>query len=158
LRVIHTQRRTAFVIYNTGTLNVLRIDKSDKKLVRLPTSALSEANHWERQLQAMICADPNPFCEEIGESLWFLGQEIRPSEVIADRIDMLAVDEGGSSVIIELKRGTNKLQLLQALSYAGMISRWSPEKSLKHWRSITSGASTKLGQKSKTILVPTYRL
>src|SRR5262249_42549115 len=28
------------------------------------------------------------------------------------------------SVIIELKRGSHKLQLLQAVSYAGMISRW----------------------------------
>jgi hypothetical protein len=107
---------------------MLRIDTKDKKLVRLTKSVLAEAEHWERQLQAMICAAPNSFCEEIGESLWVIGQEVRPSDAVPDRIDILAVDEVGNSVVIELKRGTHKLQLLQAVSYAGMVSRWPPER------------------------------
>ncbi len=73
----------------------------------------------------MILAAPDEFCEEIGESLWLIGQEVRPSEAVADRIDILAIDEDANSVVVELKRGTNKLQLLQAVSYAGMISHWS---------------------------------
>jgi hypothetical protein len=72
----------------------------------------------------MICASPGSFCEEIGEKLLVIGQEVRPSDFVSDRIDILALDEAGSAVVIELKRGTHKLQLLQALSYAGMISRW----------------------------------
>lgn len=107
---------------------MLRIDKDSKKLVRLIKSALADANHWERQLQSMICADPDSFCEEIGENLWVIGQEVRPSEAVPDRIDILAIDDDGSAVVIELKRGTHKLQLLQAISYAGMIARWSPER------------------------------
>lgn len=107
---------------------MLRIDRSGKKLVRLQKSALAEADHWERELQAMIIAAPDSFCEEIGESLWLIGQEVRPSEAVPDRIDILAVDEAANSVIIELKRGTHKLQLLQAVSYAGMVSRWSPDR------------------------------
>jgi hypothetical protein len=63
-----------------------------------------------------------------GESLWLIGQEVRPSEAMPDRIDILAVDEVGNSIIIELKRGTHKLQLLQAVSYAGMVSRWAPDR------------------------------
>jgi hypothetical protein len=106
---------------------MLRIDKNNKLLVRLPTSSLSEAEHWERDLQAMILKSPNAFCEEIGERLWIVGQEIQPSEAIPDRIDILAIDDAGSAVVIELKRGSRKLQLLQAISYAGMISRWVPE-------------------------------
>jgi len=107
---------------------MLRIDKNEKKLVRLTKSALAEADHWERQLQAMICAAPEPFCEEIGESLCIIGQEVRPSDAVLDRIDILAVDDDGSAVVIELKRGTHKLQLLQAVSYAGMVSRWQADR------------------------------
>jgi hypothetical protein len=107
---------------------MLRIDKNENKLVRLTESALAKADHWERQLQAMICAAPDAFCKEIGEPLSVIGQEVRPSDAVSDRIDILAVDEDGSAVVIELKRGSNKLQLLQAVSYAGMISRWTPDK------------------------------
>jgi len=107
---------------------MLRIDKDGKTLIPLKRSALAQADHWERDLQAMIIAAPDAFCEEIGESLWVIGQEVRPSEAVSDRIDILAVDEAGNSVIIELKRGTHKLQLLQAVSYAGMISRWSTDR------------------------------
>jgi hypothetical protein len=107
---------------------MLRIDKKSKTLVRLTKAALAQADHWERQLQAMICAAPEAFCEEIGEKLWIIGQEIHPSDSVPDRIDILAIDRLGTSVVIELKRGTHKLQLLQALSYAGMISRWGAER------------------------------
>jgi hypothetical protein len=104
---------------------MLRIDKKEKKLVRLTEIALADADHWERELQAMICAAPDAFCKEIGERLLVIGQEVRPSDAVLDRIDILAVDELGSAVVMELKRGTHKLHLLQAVSYAGMVSRWT---------------------------------
>jgi hypothetical protein len=106
----------------------LRIDRAENKLIRLAESPLATSAHWERDLQAMICADPDAFCAEIGESLWIIGQEVKASEAISDRIDILAVDEDGLGVIIELKRGSHKLQLLQAISYAGMMSRWGADR------------------------------
>ena len=36
-------------------------------------------------------------------------------------------DGESDGVAVELKRGSNKLQMLQAISYAGMVSRWSVE-------------------------------
>jgi RecB family endonuclease NucS len=92
---------------------VLRIDKSGKKLTLLSKSALADANHWERQLQSMICANPDAFCAELDERLRIVGQEIRPSESIADRIDILAIDDSGAAVVIELKRGTHMLDALE---------------------------------------------
>ncbi len=50
-----------------------------------------------------------------------------PSKDVQDRIDLLTIDREGKVVVIELKRGNNKLQMLQAISYAGMIAQWSPE-------------------------------
>lgn len=107
---------------------MLCIDRKEKKLVRLTKSALADADHWERHLQSMICANPDSFCEEIAERLLVVGQEVRPSDAVPDRIDIPAVDEDGSAVVIELKRGTHKLQLLQAVSYAGMVSRWPADR------------------------------
>ncbi|MCW1996410.1 hypothetical protein ABIE85_005130 [Bradyrhizobium diazoefficiens] len=107
---------------------MLRIDRTGKKLVRLTKSTFVDADHWERDLQAMICTDPDSFCEEMGENLWVIGQEVRPSDAVPDRIDILATDEDGTTVVIELKRGTHKLQLLQAISYAGMISKWPSDR------------------------------
>ena len=43
-------------------------------------------------------------------------------------VDLVAFDPDDSSVIIvELKRDKNKLQLLQALSYAAMAHQWGTE-------------------------------
>jgi hypothetical protein len=52
---------------------MLRIDKSENKLVRLTKIALAETGHCERRLQQMICSDPDTFCEEIGEKLFEAG-------------------------------------------------------------------------------------
>src|SRR5271165_1806535 len=70
---------------------------------------------------------PDPFFEEMGERLVLIGQEVLPSSYVGDRIDLLAIDEKGAAVIIELKRSEQKLQLLQSLSYAAMLSDWSAE-------------------------------
>lgn len=76
----------------------------------------------------MIRNSPVPFFEELGEQLLLIGEEIRPDEFVEDRIDLLAIDQQGSTVVIELKRGSHKLHLLQSLAYAAMISKWDQGK------------------------------
>lgn len=78
-------------------------------------------------LQALIVANPEAFFMELGEDLILIGDEIAPSDVIDRRIDLLALDRQGSVVVIELKRGSDRLQLLQAVSYAALISDWTPQ-------------------------------
>jgi hypothetical protein len=108
--------------------NMLKINRANTKLERMTRLTLVEAEILERQgLQKMIVANSDAFFEEINEKLLLIGQEIRPSEKVGDRIDLLALDESGNSVIIELKRSEDRLQLLQAISYAAMISDWKIE-------------------------------
>lgn len=53
-----------------------------------------------------------------------IGQEINPDPSTSDRLDILALDaEDNSLIVFELKREKNKLQLLQAISYAAMLSK-----------------------------------
>lgn len=79
-------------------------------------------------LQAMLVNSWPNFTAELGEELLLIGQEVAPSDSVADRIDLLALDDSGSLVVIELKRGTHRLQLLQAIAYAGMLMRWSMDR------------------------------
>jgi hypothetical protein len=108
---------------------MLRIDREKRTMLRLGPTKLATAGILERNdLQQMIRNAPTEFFAELGEQLLPIGEEIRPSEIVDDRIDLLAVDADGATVIIELKRGAHKLQLLQALSYAALISDWTSDR------------------------------
>ncbi len=121
---------------------MLRLDKDGKTLHRLKPKKLSDAGFLERHhVQQMIRNNADDFFAELGEKLLLLGEEVRPAEFVDDRIDLLALDPEGAAVIIELKRGTNKLQLLQALGYAGMIAKWSPEKFAEQYAQSVKGAA-----------------
>jgi hypothetical protein len=107
---------------------MLKIDRTHRKLVRMEGKTLSEAKLLERyDLQQMIIGNTNAFILEMEEDLLLVGQEVQPSELVRDRIDLLAIDTDGASVVIELKRSDQKLQLLQALSYAAMLSQWKAD-------------------------------
>lgn len=107
---------------------MLRIDRNSKKFSPLETPSLADVSITERyDLQEFICNSPEAFFSEIGQALFLIGKEIAPSKNIQDRIDLLAIDKEGTGVVIELKRGNHKLHMMQAISYAGMISQWSPD-------------------------------
>lgn len=104
---------------------MLRIDSESKKISILEISKLAEENIQERyDLQEMIFNSPEAFVKEIDQKLNIIGKEVCPSTEVDNRIDLLAINEFGSLVIIELKRGRNKYQHLQGISYAAMISSW----------------------------------
>jgi hypothetical protein len=111
--------------------SMLRIDRQGRALRRLDTHRLPEAGLMERyDLQQMIRNSPDAFFTEMGETLLLLAEETRPDDFVDDRIDLLAVDPQGNTVVIELKRGAHKLQLLQALAYAAMVSHWDRDRLL----------------------------
>jgi hypothetical protein len=107
---------------------VLKLVDQKHGFARLTRSSMSDLAITEcGGLQEMICNSPEEFFAELGQRMFVLGKEVKPSSIVQDRIDILALDSDGNAVVIELKRGNNRLQLLQAISYAGMISRWEPK-------------------------------
>jgi hypothetical protein len=69
-----------------------------------------------------------------------IGEEVRPADFVDDKIDLLAVDTQGRSVIVELKRGANKLHLLQAITYAAMVSNWPASRIAEEYLKFHGGA------------------
>lgn len=104
---------------------MVRISRIDQRFDSLKKPSLAEAKILERyDLQEYIFKSHEAFCEEIGQpQLKIIAKEVRPSQTVDDRIDLLAIDEDGDVVIIELKRGSDKLQLLQSIAYAGMAAK-----------------------------------
>lgn len=118
---------------------MLRIDRRAKALKRLEQRQLPQAGLKERyDVQQMIRNSPDEFFAEMGEALLLLGEEVRPTDFVDDRIDLLAIDQHGATVIVELKRGTHKLQLLQALAYAAMMSKWDRDRLVGERSRLTS--------------------
>ena len=105
------------------------MDRQGRSLKRLDEKLSADAGLLERSdIQRMIRNSPEAFFAEMGEPLLLVGEEVRPAEFVADRMDLLAIDQQGAAVVLELKRGSDKLQLLQALSYASMVSGWDAER------------------------------
>lgn len=104
---------------------MLKIDRKTQTLSRLDKLSLVDARILERtDLQEFIYSSGDEFFEEIGERIFLVGKEVVASQTVQDRIDLLGVDCEGATVIVELKRGSNKLQMFQAISYAGMVEHW----------------------------------
>lgn len=77
----------------------------------------------EARLEAWVVANP----ELVGERLLVLGQQLAEFEEDQDRLDVLAIDEDGEIVLIELKVAENfRLTDLQAVAYAGAYASREP--------------------------------
>lgn len=109
---------------------MLRLNTTTGKFEQVEETALKEKKLLERyDLQKAIVSSWDVFKNEIGiPSAYLIGQEINPDPCTQDAMDLLAYDPDESSlIVIELKRDKHKLQLLQALGYAAMVSRWNSE-------------------------------
>ena len=110
---------------------MLKFSTETKTFDRLQQSELKNENILERyDFQTAMVKSWETVKNQIGVPNSFLiGEEIRPHTSVGDSIDLLAFNSDDSSlIVIELKRDKNKLQLLQALSYASMIAKWNKEK------------------------------
>ena len=106
----------------------------DNKFISIKKSSLKDQEILERyNLQQAIIDSWDQFKNEIGmPDILYVGQEVNPHTSVENRIDILAFHPNDNiPIVIELKRGKNKLQLLQSISYASMVSKWSDEDYIK---------------------------
>jgi hypothetical protein len=109
---------------------VLKFDTGRKAFEKLEATELKAERILERyDLQAAIANSWDLFKNELGlPNAFLIGEEINPDPRTQDSVDLLAYDSDDSSlVVIELKRARHKLQLLQAISYAAMVSQWDAD-------------------------------
>jgi len=107
---------------------MLEFDEKNKIMTKIVETDLKEQKLMERyHIQEAIVNSWDVFTKEIGlPEIRLIGTEINPHKSVKDRIDILAFDENDSNIIIfELKRDKEKEQLLQSISYAGMINTWT---------------------------------
>jgi hypothetical protein len=135
---------------------LLKVDRENRAFGRLDAPTLADAQILERaDLQECIYNSSSDFFAEIGERVFVLGKEVTPSQTVPDRIDLLGIDTEGTTVIVELKRGSNKLQMLQAVSYAGMLSRWGVDDfrelvSDEEWEALTDFLDVDIDEINRT--------
>src|SRR5260370_11560342 len=109
---------------------MLKINRENRALEPIPNQTLTGAGLKEREdLQDLIERNSKVFFDEIGlGNAVLLGKEVKPaSDMVGDRIDLLALDEDCTIIVIELKRRSKKLHPPQGISYAAMISKWQPD-------------------------------
>ena len=102
---------------------LFNIDREQKTAVRAVPISFAELRVRERyDLQEWVIACP----ELLGEDLLVITAEFDRFDHTSERLDVLALDEEGNLVIVELKRnaiGTHAE--LQAIRYAAYCSGWS---------------------------------
>lgn len=93
----------------------------DKEIRKVTETKLPGEEVMEEQLEEWIEAQP----EILGEPLLIIGRQVQIADV-KEKLDLLALDQKGNTVIIELKRdligGTADFQ---AIRYASYVSRWT---------------------------------
>lgn len=96
---------------------------ANKTPTRVEETGLKEEKLLEEHLEDWIVHEPSI----LGESLLVIGRQVLVPDT-KDRLDILALDPQGNTVIIELKRGKLGSPVdMQALRYASYISKWTYE-------------------------------
>lgn len=96
---------------------------TDKGPSKMPETKFKQEKLLEEKLEDWISSDSSM----LGEPLLVIGRQVMIPDT-KDRLDLLALDPQGNTVIIELKRGKLKDPVdIQALRYASYISKWTFE-------------------------------
>lgn len=106
--------------YRDSLVRIFREEKG--RLDEIAAEFIDEKR--ERELERLVLSQP----AILGEELLFIGEQTTFPDMSGDAIDILALDQEGNTVIIELKRGTAPGSTdFQLLKYASYVHRLGPE-------------------------------
>ncbi|MGL1902544.1 MAG: hypothetical protein OCC49_10440 [Fibrobacterales bacterium] len=99
---------------------IFSVDKGLETATKVDEGKFVDLNIWERtHIEEWVRSNP----EMLGENLLVLSIEFDRFKTSNDRLDILAVDQSGNLVVIELKRDSFAGYAdLQAIRYAAMVS------------------------------------
>lgn len=138
---------------------LFRVDGASAVKVRrrsLEELALEERKH----LQEWILTNP----EVLGPGTLIVTSEFdrwqsADGSPVADRLDILALDSDGRVVVVELKRGTAPHTVhMQAINYASMVSRLTPEDVAEMYASSQTAAGNTIARDAALELLTTQHL
>jgi len=114
-------------------MTIWRVGEDGPK--KIDETRLKDEKVLEQQLEDWIEKDPSL----LGEPLFIVGRQVRVADV-RDRLDLLAIDPQGNTVIVELKRGDLSDPVdMQAMRYASYISKWDFEQLEREARAYRGG-------------------
>jgi hypothetical protein len=108
---------------------MLKIEKGRNRLLPLGRSTVGALTE-RYDLGQLIVNSADEFFGEIGQRLFVVGKNVCPSEAVPIPIDLLALDPRGQAVIVVLQRGKEQSPFARAITCAGMIAAWEPDRFL----------------------------
>lgn len=106
-------------------MTIYRIDSEN--IIQLDKTSLTDARMKEKDLQNMLESN----VEAIAPGTMVIDKEFNNWDNSHHRIDLLGINRDANLVVIELKREDGGYMELQALRYAAMISKITPEQLVK---------------------------
>ena len=108
---------------------IYKITDNNQGFEQLPATSFADEGIKERDdLQRMLCKQP----DVLDEGLFILAEEYGDWEDSRRRIDLLALDNSGRLVVVELKRTdyTDTHMELQAVRYAALVSNMTLQQAI----------------------------
>ena len=104
---------------------LFRVDPATKTSMKIPEVDFSTLGLQERRdIQEWVVANPGI----LGDDLLIVAKEFNDFDKTNDRLDLLAVDQDGKLVVIELKRDDSGVNAhWQAIKYASYLRQTTPE-------------------------------
>lgn len=118
--------------------HMYKVDRKSKSITSIEETSLDDLKLGERSdLQQWILKNPEFLSKHFDSDFKVISEELDAFDV-KDRLDLLAIDENGSLIVIELKRNDSGSRVdIQGLKYASYCSTLKPAQIIEIYKKHT---------------------